>query len=225
MTKEQVERHGAVIKWFCDNPDKGVFELTSIGWEITYSPEFYPADKYVQNDEFAEFRKALIDCKTIQLLMYNQDFKNGENWIDTAYIDTQKEPHRYRIKPEIEFPIYAKATNSNLYVEFTDEKIGKVIYANDRVHASGQVVKNWVSVFDKDDWIIIDNPYKLTDKCLVECLDDNMLYAQLRFYDARNNCVFSINGYRAGTIFENYKRIPPWQESEWVTEARKKLED
>ena len=81
MTKEQAQKHGNVIKWFIDNSDKGVYELTSIGWKLTDEPNFYPADKYVQNDRYAEFRKALVDGKTIQV----NDF---EEWADSSFLYT-----------------------------------------------------------------------------------------------------------------------------------------
>lgn len=41
MLKEQVQKHGEVIKWFCDNPDKGVWHQ-------------------------AELSKAIVDRKTLE---------------------------------------------------------------------------------------------------------------------------------------------------------------
>ena len=98
MNKAQIEKHGEVIRWFIDNSDKGVwFKGFMDEWELQTDPHFVEEYLYVQNDKYVELRKALADGKTVQLLMYNQDYPNGENWTDTEYIDTQKDPSRYRI--------------------------------------------------------------------------------------------------------------------------------
>jgi len=97
MTREQVEKHGEVIKWFVDNPDKGVYELTSIGWKLTYEPNFYPADKYVQNDRYAEFRKALVDGKTIQVNDFGEWKDLKVNIIEEIQCRSIED---YRIKPD-----------------------------------------------------------------------------------------------------------------------------
>lgn len=68
MTAKQVEVHGEVIKWYCDNPGKGVwckFENCN-NWELRHTPRFDVFTKYIQNDEYAELRKAQADGKTIQ---------------------------------------------------------------------------------------------------------------------------------------------------------------
>jgi len=93
MNKEQIQKHGEVIKWFINNPDKGVWLGDSSGdWSITYEPTFVKSFHYVQNDEYAEFRKAYFDGKTIEVYLgsYWVDFTN--NWgLPIKY---------YRIKPE-----------------------------------------------------------------------------------------------------------------------------
>ena len=99
MTKEQVEKHSEVIIWWLDNADKGVFELTFIGWEITYSPEFYPADKYVKNDEYAEFRKALVDGKQIQYNAHCHPDISGV-WKRDKLLDFHLPVANYRIKSD-----------------------------------------------------------------------------------------------------------------------------
>ena len=75
MNKEQVIKHGEVIKWFCDNTEKGVWSRRSKDdWFITYNPNFAYLNTYVQNDEYAEYRKALADSKEIE------GYING-NWV------------------------------------------------------------------------------------------------------------------------------------------------
>ena len=97
MTKEQVEKRGEVIKWWLDNPDKGVYTRDSTGcWYIEYTPDFLPNSDYTQNDEYAEFRKALAEGKKVQV-------KDCEYyWVDGVVCrPTQKFEgpiHIYRIK-------------------------------------------------------------------------------------------------------------------------------
>jgi len=97
MTKEQLQLHGEVIKWYIDSLDKGIWrkDHKTKNWHLARNPQFNIKDIYVQNDGYAKFRKALIDGKIIQF----RTTSCGINWIDckpnwvlpTAY---------YRIKPE-----------------------------------------------------------------------------------------------------------------------------
>jgi len=67
MNAEQVKTHGVVMMWFIQNSDKGVwYKAHKEVWSINYEPLFDPSSKYVQNDEYAEFRKAQADGKIIQ---------------------------------------------------------------------------------------------------------------------------------------------------------------
>ncbi len=98
MTKTQIEKHGEVIKWFIDNQNKGVWYIMQGReyWQISLEPNFYEDYTYVQNDEYAEFRKALADGKTIQ---YYVDSFVG--WQDTKTFDNTFDlPNSYRIKPD-----------------------------------------------------------------------------------------------------------------------------
>jgi len=63
MTKAQVEKHKEVMLWFINNPEKGVWRRSTCtgGWLINYKPLFSTNFIYVQNDEYAKFRKALAD--------------------------------------------------------------------------------------------------------------------------------------------------------------------
>ena len=65
MTVKQVKKHKEVIKWFCDNNEKGVYfrHKTWIKWQLTDEPQFLIDGFYVQNDEYAEFRKKICDLE------------------------------------------------------------------------------------------------------------------------------------------------------------------
>ena len=68
MTKEQALKHGGVIGWWLNHLDKGVWWNGTGDWTINKSPEFSVLCDYVQNDEYAEYRKALADGKLIQVI-------------------------------------------------------------------------------------------------------------------------------------------------------------
>ena len=99
MTKEQIEAHKEVIKWFIDNSDKGVwFKGFMNEWELQTNPHFVEDYLYIQNDEYAEFRKALSDSKTVQ-----QIYGAYCEWKDLDWSDKFTHPiENYRIKPDKE---------------------------------------------------------------------------------------------------------------------------
>lgn len=110
MTKEQAIKHGEVIKWFCDNSEKGVWECKEITqlildvtfgkatheWYLTYTPNWGTGFIFIQNDKYATFRTAQADGKVIQIsspvdsLSWCDDFRNTF----TYPLDY------YRIKPD-----------------------------------------------------------------------------------------------------------------------------
>jgi hypothetical protein len=105
MNKEQVQKHGEVIKWFCDNTEKGVWvkQHGQDFWVKTTAPCWDLDIPYVQNDGYAEYRKALVDGKTIQYRVYNKS-TNLLEWVDC---DFEAAPNidslslcDYRIKPD-----------------------------------------------------------------------------------------------------------------------------
>jgi len=102
MTKEQIQKHGEVMKWYIDNPEKGVwFKQKDSDWRLTITPEFntYMDWMYIKNDEYSEFRKALVDGNTIQYKPTN--YNNMEIWKDILREPSFQLPvEKYRVKPE-----------------------------------------------------------------------------------------------------------------------------
>lgn len=136
MNKEQVQKYGEVIKWFCDNPDKGVWLCSPIGeWVLTYRPQWDTVCKYVQNDEYAELRKAQADGKTIQY--NNTPHITIENWIDinsklTSGVKNFTYPcQSYRIKPdEPKFKVgdWIRAIRGKSHIErLTDKRAAELL--------------------------------------------------------------------------------------------------
>ena len=116
MNKVQVEKHYDVIRWWLDNPDKGVLYRQEDGnWRLAKAPTFAADTIYIQNDEYAKLRKALADGKTIQIKekaddsgvwvdLFKPNFMSGDileysikielDWRD-AFIDSYSEKTRY----------------------------------------------------------------------------------------------------------------------------------
>jgi len=133
MTREQMQKHGDVIKWFIDNLDKGVWiKLISNRWNFLADPSFDVSYKYVQNDEYAELRKALADGKKIQ---FKTIYDNGEFiWHNMTGLKPtgvfELEAERYRIKtdePEL------KVGDWIIYYDNSDKKN---IYQIDKIYMS-----------------------------------------------------------------------------------------
>jgi len=100
MIKEQIEKHGEVMKWFIDNPDKGVWWKHFKGqkeWYLVTDPSFDEYGIYVKNDEYAEFRKALADGKQLQIRDYMGKWMAHNK---TPNDDFTYPVNQYRIKPE-----------------------------------------------------------------------------------------------------------------------------
>ena len=99
MNKEQIAKHKDIMLWFIENPDKGVWikgGAYSV-WHLHENPEFTLVGKYIQNDEYAELRKAQADGKVIEWT----DNPNivGRTWYDnTTSFDMNI--FMYRIKPD-----------------------------------------------------------------------------------------------------------------------------
>lgn len=111
-------KHEEVKEWFKCNKDKGVWTKGCLfnTWVLTGNPAWHKEQPYVQNDEYAEFRKAIVDGKSIELYSHHKD---GEAiYSETHTIDTDCHYTKYRIKPNKE-PITIK-------VNFDPEKIKKL---------------------------------------------------------------------------------------------------
>lgn len=177
--------------------------------------EWYKQNKYIL-DEWAK-------GKEIEWLNESSDTWEpmGDGYLDFfAGVE-------YRIKPEHKFPIYAKAKNHPFYVEFSDENKGIVIgiqcgdYTPYRINT---YIDSWESVFNKNTWKIIPNPYELYDKDAVWCwYDRNKTCKIAKFWDAKFRRTFFCDGGRGGDSYDHYEKILPWEEPKWVKEARKIL--
>jgi len=113
MSRDIIKKHKNVMLWFIANPEKDVWgrDDNSDNWTLTDTPVFSLGSTFVQNDEYAEFRKAEADGKTIQFYTPNhygktiEERNNFTEWEDCTmemfdnslqYSDTE-----FRIKPDV----------------------------------------------------------------------------------------------------------------------------
>jgi len=106
MNKEQITLFKDTMLWKIENPSKGVwFKL--IGhtgdWDITDEPAFTSNHLYIPDDQYAVYRKAFVEGKTIQFFNDLYDTSKPEKtWVDltTLLAKMHFKPHQIRIKPE-----------------------------------------------------------------------------------------------------------------------------
>ena len=176
MNKEQVQKHKDVIKWFCDNPNKGVwFKQDENEWVLTKNPTFstYENLSYVENDEYAEFRKALVDGKEIETLntyalwdkMLGSNFHGGSD--------------KYRMKPkETKFKVsdwVFDLNNHNKLLQVTKQNITNISTA---YHKLWEPKKGKLCVF----WDNNINDYfigRYGDYCSVA--ENGIIYTEFEF--------------------------------------------
>ena len=139
----------------------------------------------------------------------------------------------YRIKPEKEFPIYAKRKGYNIWVKFISEETYEVIGMKPPTKIAevygtyvGEIVEHGHPYTNDEIWEIIPNPYELRDKDPIWCWEDFAISMRcIKFWDDKNKVPYTYKGKRNGMKCDNYKKVLPWDEPNWVKEARKHLED
>ena len=177
---------------------------------------------YIVDDEWAELRKAQTDGKQLQI-------NYGSGWKDLELNDDRMENTSYRnwrIKPEVEFPVYRRRKESGCIARFDSEDTYKILMSSDIDSPIGCVVLT-TEYYDRDDiWEPVETVeiYGETyyDTQPVRAWDNDPIYSELRFIDAKNGRVFSpSSGYRTGPAFENYAPIKCIED--WMVEAWKEL--
>jgi hypothetical protein len=134
-------------------------------------------------------------------------------------------------QPEFGYPIYMQSKQYKTVVKFTDLTSGEAVVSENcdhPIYAIGYVANNWIPHTNSNNWrpIAFDEKCGIADKQLCECWADRYTHNRvLRFYDAVNKCVFSVEGKRNGIIYDKYYPIPYADYPDWAIEAEKTLED
>lgn len=177
MTKEQVQKHGEVIKWFCDNPEKGVWlRSPNGGWTFTRKPFWDIQCKYVQNDEYAELRKAQADNKIIE-------HKSPELnvWYTKSKTSDFNTFTDYRIKPdEPKFKVDDWVYTEEGYLGKIISHIYNNLYNISGLRFNAKVSRLWTPK-EGDVVIFLDEPTPRILK-LQTC---NMMYAKSLFVNSK----------------------------------------
>lgn len=126
---------------------------------------------------------------------------------------------------EIAYPIYCKLKDSSLVVKFKGLRQGKTV-VNNTFNNVGNKSSIWQNHSETNVWQQLDVCKKtgFFDGQLVWCWDNYNTHARdLKFYDAKNECVYQFNGNRNGIFFHNYK---PFEGNypDWALEAFQTLE-
>jgi len=87
MSRDIIKKHKNVMLWFIANPEKDVWgrDDNSDNWTLTDTPVFSLGSTFVQNDEYAEFRKAEADGKVVEVRTLSGDFEPASknlSWYD-----------------------------------------------------------------------------------------------------------------------------------------------
>ena len=119
-------------------------------------------------------------------------------------------------KEEIKYPIYCKLKDSSLVVKFKGLRQGKPV-VNNTFNNVGEKAFTWQNHSETNTWQQLDVCEKtgFFDGQLVWCWDNEDTHCRdLKFYDAKNECVYQFNGNRNGIFFHNYKpfegNYPDW---------------
>ena len=116
-----------------------------------------------------------------------------------------------------------KITNKlfyNNYIEY-NKGLNKIEFVVANTGRREDIVK---ALDHEDGYEIYSGP--IQDKQAVYCWDDGDTHQRyIRFYDQKNNCAFRNDGHRSGVRFDYYEPIPLNEETLWMIEARKTLED
>jgi len=98
MTREQWNKHKEAIQWFYEQPRGAEIYYKYDEWCLTATPSWSTDSKYAINDEYAEFRKAIIDGKQVQ---FETCDGNGPYWKTLDIKPNDKFMFdKYRIKPD-----------------------------------------------------------------------------------------------------------------------------
>ncbi len=227
MTQEDARKWYKEIKRWVKAPNG-----TEVWWRNEKETEWIRKDNvlfynnmiYVVDDEWAELRKAQIDGKQLQKKVLNEhtwtnNILDEENMIYSS-------PSNWRIKPEIEFPVYRRHKIHGFIIRFDDYGTGTIVMSeNKQVYMIGDSGDTWCPYNNERVWEPVEtveiDGVTYYDTQPVWAWDDGHIIKEIRFIDAKNKCFFDHWGYCNG---ERPDRVAPVKNIEdWMIEAWKKL--
>ena len=222
MTQEQIRKHGEEMKRWAEAPDRTKVwhkMKAADSWALDGAPAWLHDILYIVDDEWAELRKAQIDGKQLQIKL------DGE-WVDAdlsdGYLPEVVTPDRWRIKPEVEFPVYRRHIVSNCIVRFNCPDAYEIMIADDE-SLVGTMVTTTETCSIEEIWkevptATIDGETYYDTQPVWVWFDDCVASRAVRFVDAKNNGLFKENGMRGGLGQHNIapiENIDDWMAKAW----------
>ena len=231
MTREGYRKHKEVIDWFYSNNNVTVLykPKNEKNWSETDDPGFFVHYHYLINDEFVKLRKAIFEGKEIK--RFNSCCNEWEDFnikCPNGYFALSQED--YRVKEEIEFPIFKK--NSFMVVKFLSKTKFEIefvfnIEKSTEYAQVGTIIECDCSCLDDKQWedVAYDKERNLWDGQPVWCFYfDKSMGRDLRFNNVKDNTVFNFRGERVKINEYNYFEPYPHLEDDWIIEAYNRLE-
>lgn len=223
MTQEGAKKHWRELKRWAEAPNGTEMwhKTENEKWVLSLFISGSDDSEYIVDDEWAELRKAQADGKQLQYL-------HGSVWTDCElrYVDMKtSKASEWRIKPEVEFPIYRRHRRNGYIYKFYSEKSGRIMMS-DSWKTTRELDANLMSCFDTCIWEEVETFEHggeiYYDTQPVWCWGEKDTTARVfSFIDAKNGGVFDSRGHRVGIRWQHYAHID-WLEK-WMLQAWAKL--
>ena len=211
MTQEAARKwHKEIELWAKADPGTTVWFYNKISrvWERIDDPAWFENDIYIVDDPWARLKMAQAEGKQLQVIF-------GATWKDKTltYKDMElNTPDNWRVKPEVEFPVYRRRTGHKIILRFSGENYGRIVMSSISSEI-GEIGKKFkgskVARYDDPDMepvetIEIDGiTYYDTQPVLASNSSKDTVWA-LGFFDAKNKCLFKADGSRDGLEADVY---------------------
>ena len=224
-----------IARWLNDPTEpelwvRAKYDETKSWYKISFYTSTWSEDyHYIVDDKLAELRKLQLDDSSIKFEYYNYEL---DGWIETTdplwNLDTM-----YRINLDTRYPIFKvcnKDTNKAVVVKFTGLNSGEVVFAMPKSdYKVGFTFKCGLKHTDEC-WEDVEYNLErgLFDKQPVLCW--NVVKGKVKsaktinLYDAKNDCVFTLNGKRNGRKYTKYMKYPH-PNDEFIVEMFRTLKD
>ena len=238
MTREAYKKHKDVMEWFYSQPEQEtsilVRDKENDSWYAINNPSFAEKYDYLINDEYVELRKAIYEGKSIEFLDMHTN-KWCESITQNPNCIFVHEVKRYRVKKEIEYPVYRK--NDFMIVKFINERDYEILFIFNKEKAKSYAETNllchsleigMVVLFEdinSSQWetVLYDVKRGLYDGQPVWCWDNaDVASRKVKFFNVAEHRPFSYTGYKGGINYQHYKAYEH-PNDEWLINAYNEL--
>ena len=150
MTQGAARKWHKEIKRWAESPDgtKVWGKCSKDGkWYTHDNPPFWPICDYIVDDQWAELRKAQIDGRQLQMKNAKGDWYDARLGYDVLDYTS---PESWRIKPEVEFPVYRRHKEKGCIAKFHSPDTYEIVISADKYGIAGITV-NTTESYDRED--------------------------------------------------------------------------